>query len=127
MRTSNNRSIKDWSSIRAGDYLNACLSDLAEIEQENVIFDRVGEMLRIKALFEAGVWYQFKSLGAIHNGFRDWYEQRMDFVPSNLKKGYVPYLICNKCDRRAVCLYYRAYPRDYSSQPLCRICCGLKY
>ena len=52
-----------------------------------------------------------------------WHEQRVDFVPSNLKKGFIFYFRCNGCYRRVKYLYEYAVTKS----PLCRICCRLPY
>lgn len=57
------------------------------------------------------------------NGFFYWNSQKVDFVSSNLHKGYLFYFVCAYCDRRAKYLYrYRTY-----DQPSCRSCCKLGY
>ncbi len=57
------------------------------------------------------------------NGFFYWNSQKVDFIPSNLHKGYLFYFICAYCDRRVKYLYkYRTY-----NEPSCRTCCKLGY
>lgn len=57
------------------------------------------------------------------NGFFYWNTQKVDFVPSNLKKGYLFYFVCIYCDQRVKYLYrHRTY-----NQPSCRTCCKLGY
>jgi hypothetical protein len=57
------------------------------------------------------------------DGFFYWNTQKVDFVPSNLLKGYLFYFICIYCDRRVKYLYrHKTY-----EQPSCRTCCKLGY
>jgi len=66
----------------------------------------------------------FKSVRDVFGDGRPfWHEQRVDVVPSNLRRGFVFYFRCNGCGYRVKYLY------EYSTMktPLCRICCRLKY
>ena len=57
------------------------------------------------------------------NGFFYWNTQKVDFVPSNLHKGYLFYFVCSYCERRVKYLYrYKTY-----NEPSCRTCCDLEY
>ena len=56
-------------------------------------------------------------------GSFSWGAQRVEFVPSNLGRGYLFYFRCNGCGYRVKYLY------EYSTSdsPLCRVCCHLSY
>lgn len=57
------------------------------------------------------------------NGFFYWNSQKVDFVSSNLSKGYIFYFACSYCDKRVKYLYqYRTY-----DEPSCRTCCKFGY
>jgi hypothetical protein len=52
-----------------------------------------------------------------------WNTQKVDFVPSNLQRGYIFYFICTYCDRKVKYLFrHKTY-----EQPACRICCDIGY
>ena len=65
----------------------------------------------------------FKSMRDFRGGDYFWHEQKVDFVASNLGRGFIFYFRCNGCGRRVKYLY------EYSmlDTPLCRICCRLRY
>jgi hypothetical protein len=65
----------------------------------------------------------YKSIRDFRNGDYFWHHQKVDFVQSNLGRGYIFYFRCNGCYRRVKYLY------EYSllESPLCRICCNLNY
>lgn len=65
----------------------------------------------------------WKSLRDIQTGEHFWHEQEVDYVRSNLKRGYIFYFICNGCGRRVKYLYVYTM----LDSPLCRHCCRLKY
>jgi len=67
---------------------------------------------------------KFKSVRGL-DGRPFWYEQKVDFVKSNLRgeKGVIFYFLCNACRRRAKYLYFFAFTQE----PLCRICCNITY
>ncbi|MEI6396589.1 MAG: hypothetical protein WCO48_00735 [Candidatus Taylorbacteria bacterium] len=50
-------------------------------------------------------------------------QQKVDYVSSNLDKGYIFYFICSGCRRRVKYLY----EHDPFDSPLCRVCCKLGY
>jgi len=50
-------------------------------------------------------------------------KQRVDYVSSNLNRGYIFYFICSGCGRRVKYLY----EYDPLDSPLCRVCCKLGY
>lgn len=89
------------------------------------IFDRrrFGEVENMKELMNRPENTTFKSMRDFRDGGYFWDHQDVDFVPSNLKRGYIFYFLCNGCGRRVKYLY------EYSSleSPLCRICCRLSY
>ncbi len=65
----------------------------------------------------------FKSPRDFRDGSYYWHRQEVDYVPSNLRRGFIFYFICNECGRRVKYLY------EYSmlESPICRICCRLSY
>jgi hypothetical protein len=66
----------------------------------------------------------FKSIrDVLGDGRPFWYEQKVDFVASNLRRGFVFYFRCNGCYRRVKYLYQYSMLKP----PLCRICCRLPY
>lgn len=89
------------------------------------IFDRrhPGEAENMKQMMNDPRNTTFKSIRDLRDGDYYWHEQKVDYVRSNLKRGFIFYFICNACGRRARYLY------EYSSleSPLCRICCRLNY
>jgi hypothetical protein len=127
MYTGLNQKITEWARISPSYYLKCFLNELSEMESNKIIINNLGVASQIKLLLNSGVVLSFKSLQKLHNGFCDWYRQGVDFVPSNLGRGYVWYFLCNKCDRRAKFLYYREDFAGYASEPLCRICGSLQY
>jgi len=56
-------------------------------------------------------------------GDYQWGQQRVDFVPSNLGRGFLFYFRCMGCNRRTKYLY--AFTD--LAKPLCHHCCRLKY
>jgi uncharacterized protein YjiS (DUF1127 family) len=119
------RNIYNWSKISAGDYLLAFLDELSMIENKQVVLNNEAEIMRVIAILEGGANRSFERLRTIHRNFETWYEQKMKFTGSNLRKGYIPYFVCNGCLRRAKYLYYQPYNSDNS--PLCRNCNKLRY
>jgi hypothetical protein len=65
----------------------------------------------------------FKSVRDLQEDRYYWDYQKVDFVRSNLKRGFIFYFVCNGCGRRVKYLYEYSVMRT----PLCRICCRLDY
>ncbi len=65
----------------------------------------------------------FKSTRGLQSDRCYWDYQRVDYMSSNLHRGFIFYFRCNGCGDRVKYLY------EYSmvEAPLCRICCRLKY
>ena len=87
---------------------------------------RMNHLGEVKNLVEAinnPVNTTFKSARDFRGGGCYWHNQKVDFVPSNLGKGFIFYFRCNGCGYRAKYLY------EYSTleSPLCRVCCRLQY
>ena len=82
-----------------------------------------GEVECMKDLMNRPENTTFKSLKDIWDGNYYWYDQKVDFVPSNLRRGFIFYFICNECERRVKYLYEYAI----TAAPLCRTCCRLSY
>ena len=119
--------IYNWGKIKVRDYLQAFLDELSEKENNKVILNSAGEVIRIEGLLGIGALQYFKSLQLMHRGFHDWHEQELKFTASNLGRGYVAYFVCNRCLKSVKFLYYNQDGDNYFEQPLCRMCCGLKY
>lgn len=115
--------VQEWVRLNSKGYLAAFLGELSYIEGQTVTIASSSDALRVKGLLKVGATAYFKSLADIHNGFSEWYGQEVDFVPSNLGKGYLCYFLCNGCERRVKYLYYNSH----RTQPLCRTCCKLHY
>lgn len=64
-----------------------------------------------------------KSMKDFKTGVPFWNEQKVDYLVSNLNRGFQWYFICNNCDKRVRFLY------EYSGieSPLCRVCLGIGY
>lgn len=106
------------------DYVKTFLLELAEKEKRLTIrVSRHSEAERIKGLLNIPRNTTFKSMRDIQGNFPYWNEQSVDYVPSNLGRGYIFYFICSRCKRRVKYLY------EYSMllPPLCRHCCRLQY
>jgi hypothetical protein len=125
MCTEQIKKIDNWERVSPSGYLPSFFNEISYIEQHKVVVNNLCEAQRIKGLLGAGGLSNFKSIKNLHYGF-DWYGQEVDFVPSNLGRGFIWYFLCNKCQRRAKFLYYRQF-YGYSNEPLCRLCYGLKY
>jgi hypothetical protein len=109
------KNIKTWSRLSATNYWQNLYREVITVGTDVVSWD---------GCMEAD--FKYRSVKEMHQGF-DWYAQLLDFIPSNLQKGYLAYFICNQCKRRAKYLYYQTPFDGYSSEPLCRVCQGLKY
>jgi formylmethanofuran dehydrogenase subunit E len=109
-------------SIKA--YIQAFLEELDAEAIKNDI-----KMMRIKTLETATYikellntpGYKFKTPFMVYQQHYDW--QEVDFVPSNLGRGYIFFFICDRCRRKVKHLYQ---PSKHS-QPLCRNCYHLCY
>ena len=94
-------------------------------EKEGRIFDtgHAGHIAHMKELLNNPLYTTFKSTSILNDGIPYWNEQKVDYVPSTLGRGFIFYFVCNGCERRVKHLY------EYSTltSPLCRVCCRLKY
>jgi len=81
------------------------------------------EVRYMKELLNNPEYTRFKSTRDIITHLPIWDRQRVDYIPSNLGKGFIFYFVCNGCGQRVKYLY------EYSTikPPLCRVCCGLGY
>jgi hypothetical protein len=109
--------------INITDYLRIFLLKLATKEKGSCNLSEKFQAERIKGLLNIANNTAFKSIGEIETGIPYWNEQRVDYVPSNLGRGFLFYFICNQCGRRVKYLF------EYSSikEPVCRRCCRLSY
>lgn len=64
-----------------------------------------------------------KSVRALDTGLPYWNEQEVDYVASNLGRGFLWYFICGHCGHRAKYLYQHSL----TACPLCRPCLGIDY
>ncbi len=112
-------------SIGISDYLRAFLQELYTMESSRTELRTLGEATRIKGLMNIPENTLFKSLKDMRSGQPYWYEQEVDFIPSNLGKnrGFTFYFICNSCQRRVRHLYFLSP----FNEPLCRLCGHLHY
>jgi len=83
----------------------------------------VHDVQQVKAILNLPENTSSKSIRSITDGEYYWHKQLVDFIPSNLGKGYLFYFLCNKCEQRVKYLYQYSY----CESPLCRTCCRLKY
>lgn len=106
------------------EYVKTFLLELAELEKKLFIsINKSSEAARIKGLINIPENTTFKSLADIRSGIPYWDRQGIDYVASNLGRGYIFYFVCNGCGRRAKYLY------EYNTtlSPLCRMCCRITY
>ncbi len=107
--------------------------DITDYVQTFLLAFRKKNGIAIKMNYQGGAEYLKSLLNAPENkicptleslnGFFYWNTQKVNFVPSNLRRGYLFYFVCVYCDRRVKYLYrYRMY-----EQPACRMCCKLGY
>jgi hypothetical protein len=123
--TNKKKSVIDAERIVIADYLRAFLDELAQKEGKRREIKLGFQAESIKGLMNMPKNTAFKSINDIRSGYPIWYEQEVDFVPSNLgkNKGFIFYFICNGCKRRTKYLYFPSM----INEPLCRICCRLQY
>ena len=120
----NKETLGRFHRIDITNYVATFLSELAEREKKSSIRLKThGDADRIKGLLNIPKNSIFKSLRNFHTDLPYWIEQRVDYVPSNLSRGYIYYFLCNGCGRRV------KYLHEYHStlSPLCRLCCHLTY
>ena len=114
--------IKATECIAIKDYLDEFLESF--YPNTRVRIRHNGEAMVVKEQINMPQNTMFKT----PNGFGGqsyWYEQKVDYVDSNLGsgKGVVFYFICNRCNRKAKYLYRLSY----TDEPLCRVCSNLRY
>ncbi len=126
MRISQHKKIFNSSGylrFTIGDYVRNFKINIREKEGRILNTNHEGEVSYMKGLLNNPRYTTFKSIAVFNDGIPYWNEQKVDYVPSNLRRGFIFYFICNGCERRAKHLY------EYSTleSPLCRVCCRLKY
>lgn len=123
--TTKKQSIIEAERITIAEYLRAFLDELAGKESRRAQINSRFQAERIKGLMNMPENTTFKSIADLRTGYPYWYEQAVDFVPSNLgkDKGFIFYFICNSCGRRRKDLYFPSM----IDEPLCRVCCRLQY
>ena len=115
--------IDQISRINITDYLRIFLLELSRHEKRPLIKLRIRfEAERVKGLLNIAKNTPFKSFRDIQ-GIPYWDDQPVDYIPSNLGRGYLFYFLCTHCGRRVKYLY------EYSlaSEPICRKCCRITY
>ena len=81
------------------------------------------EALRMKELLDTPKYTAFKTEKDCRDGHDFWGEQKVDFVESNLRRGFIFYFVCNGCRHRVKYLYRFSMLES----PLCRKCCHIHY
>ncbi len=119
-RKTNIREVVDRVEIK--DYVANFLASSYPYARKKVA--DVEEAMFIKAQMDIPENTKFKSFKDM-DGRPYWHEQKVDFVKSNLRgeKGVIFYFLCNGCRKRVKYLYLFSFTHE----PLCRICCNLKY
>lgn len=115
--------IDQLSRINITDYVRVFLVELSKREERPVMkLGQKWEAERIKGLLNIAKNTSFKSFRDIQ-GIPHWDDQPVDYVHSNLGKGYSFYFRCTHCNRRVKYLY------EYSlaAEPICRTCCRITY
>ncbi len=105
------------------DYVRSFVLHMRKTEGRVLTARHRDETEYMKSLMNDPKNTTYKSFPDFRDGDYFWHHQRVDFVTSNLGKGFVFYFICNSCRQRAKYLY------EYSplQSPLCRVCCRLPY
>jgi|GEM_PF-810056 len=121
--TNEKQPIIDVEKITIAEYLRIFLIELAKKESREVEIKRCFQAERIKGLIPDNTI--FRALADFRTGYPHWHKQKVDFVPSNLGKnrGFIFYFICNGCGKKRKDLYYPSM----IDEPLCRVCCRLRY
>lgn len=115
---------RTYSRIDIVDYVRAFLLELAVKEKRPfIVIDSLAQAERVTGLLNLPENTTFKSLANIHSGYLYWLEQRVEYVRSNLGRGFIFYFICNRCDRRTRYLYHDSP----TISPTCRLCCRITY
>lgn len=106
------------------DYIRNCVRHMYKHNAAGKMTIRTrSEAEYFKALFNDPRNTTFKSAPDLRDHTPYWNKQLVDYVPSNMGKGFYFYFICNDCERRVKYLYFYSYL--YS--PLCRKCLRLPY
>lgn len=113
----------DVERINISDYMRGFVCELSQKENSPVKITRPFEAERIKGLMNISANTTFKSIADFRSGIPFWDEQKVDFVPSNLGKGFIFYFLCNNCGKRVKNLYFPSMVEE----PLCMRCCRLQY
>jgi hypothetical protein len=111
------------SRINISDYIRNCLAHIFPCADQPVMIKYREQAEEIKVLANIPYNTRFKSMRDLQTSQPYWNKQLVDFVPSNLGKGYLFYFICNGCKRRVKYLY------EWTTldTPLCRTCCRIGY
>ncbi len=110
--------------INIAEYVRTFLLELAELEKKlSININKLSEASRIKGLMSIPKNTTFKSIADMRSGIPYWDKQKVDYIASNLGKGYIFYFVCNGCGRKAKYLY----EYNITLSPLCRMCCRITY
>jgi len=112
-----------YPRINIKGYVKTFIRNIREKEGRVFNTKHAGEIAYMKELLNTPAYTTFKSAKDLWTGDYYWNEQKVDYVRSNLGRGYIFYFKCNGCGRRVKDLY------RYSelNSPVCRTCCGLGY
>lgn len=106
------------------EYVRTFLLDLMKLEKRLTIrISNLSGVERIKGLMNIPNNTIFKSFSDMRSGIPYWNIQKVDYINSNIGRGYIFYFICNSCGRRVKYLY----EYNMTLSPLCRTCCRLGY
>ncbi len=110
------------AQIHINDYLRRYAWELYKGQRRPVIRSR-SDADYYKKLFSDPMHSPLRSMLNVHSGDLYKYCQDIDYVPSNLGKGFIFYFICVWCGRRAKYLY----ADEKLDAMLCRKCIKFPY
>ncbi len=106
------------------EYVRAFLLNLMTLEKRLTIrVNKLSDVERIKELMNLPKNTASKSFSDVRSGIPYWDMQKIDYINSNIGRGYIFYFLCSGCGRRVKYLY----EYNMTLSPLCRICCRLGY
>lgn len=110
--------------ISVTDYVRDFLIDLGLKEGRGPVrLNKHFEAERVKGMLNIPKYTRYKALIDPQTSSPYWDEQLVDYLPSNLGRGYIFYFICSECGQR--CRYLYEY--NLTESPLCRQCCRITY
>ena len=117
---------KNWIILEINDitdYVRDILSKSSQHSSRYFKNHSVQEADQVKSFLNNPKNTQSKSMRDSLTGIPYWNEQVVDYVESNLSKGFIWYFICNHCGQRVKYLYKYGKTKT----PLCRLCLGIEY